>query len=115
MTNAARGHRTAAGHPSRPAPADRIRARAAGLTAAGVAADTNGNCLTGLDVTVTAQPAGRARTEIMLDEDGYAEIRWYTNPAASASDVTAALTRVLAAITAVPSALAPASLPAQGA
>src|SRR5882724_841950 len=64
-------------------PAGRIRAIAAGLAAAGVAASTNGNHLTGLDVTATIRPPGRARTEIMLDEDGYAEIRWHTNPAAS--------------------------------
>jgi hypothetical protein len=88
-------------------PAGRIRAIAAGLTAAGVAAGTNGNNLTGLDVTATIRPPGLARTEIMLDEDGYAEIRWYTNPAAPAADVTAALTRVLAAVTATPSVIAP--------
>jgi hypothetical protein len=30
----------------------------------------------------------------MLDEDGYAEIRWYTNPAALAEDITAAITAI---------------------
>jgi hypothetical protein len=89
-------------------PAARIRAIAAGLTAAGIAAGTNGNNITGLDVTATSQPPGRATSEIMLDEDGYAEIRWYTNPAAPAEAVTAAVARILAAITATPSALAPA-------
>jgi hypothetical protein len=109
MDDAASGYSSPA---TQPAPADRIRAIAAGLAAAGVAAGTNGNHLTGLDVTATARPPGRARTEIMLDEDGYAEIRWYTNPAAPPADVTAALTRVLAAVTATPSALAPAPAPA---
>ncbi|MGH3395221.1 MAG: hypothetical protein ACRDPO_11075 [Streptosporangiaceae bacterium] len=90
-------------------PAARIHAIAAGLAAAGVAAGTNGNSLTGLDVTATSQPPGRATAEIMLDEDGYAEIRWFTNPAAPAPEITAALTRILAAITETPSALAPAS------
>lgn len=74
----------------------------------GVAADTNGNNLTGLDVTATSQAPGRATAEIMLDEDGYAEIRWFTNPAAPAEEVTAALARILAAVTAAPSILAPA-------
>lgn len=92
-------------------PAARIRAIAAGLAAAGVTAATNGNHITGLDVTATSQPPGLARTQIMLDEDGYAEIRWYTNPHAPARDVTAALTRILAAINDTPSALAPAPAP----
>jgi hypothetical protein len=75
-------------------PVGRIHAIAAGLAAIGVAVGTNGNHLTGLDVTATARPPGRARTEIMLDEDGYAEIRWFTNPAAPPADVTAVLARV---------------------
>jgi hypothetical protein len=95
-------------------PAGRIRAIAAGLAATGVVAGTNGNNLTGLDVTASIRPPGRTETEIMLDEDGYAEIRWYTNPAATAAEVTAALARVLAAVTAVPSVLAPAPPPALG-
>jgi hypothetical protein len=92
-------------------PADRIRAIADGLTAAGITAATNGNHITGLDVTATTQPPGHARTQIMLEEDGYAEIRWYTNPHAAAHDVTTALTRILTAINATPSALAPAPTP----
>jgi hypothetical protein len=39
--------------------ARRIRAIAAGLAATGVATGTNGNHLTGLDVTATVRPAGR--------------------------------------------------------
>jgi hypothetical protein len=87
-------------------PAARIRAIAAGLTATGVATGTHGNHLTGLDVTATVRPPGRAKTEIMLDEDGYAEIRWYTNPCAPAAEVTAALSRVLAAVASAPSVIA---------
>lgn len=90
-------------------PAARIRAIAAGLTAVGITAATDGSNITGLAVTATTQPPGRATAEIMLDEDGYAEIRWFTNPAAPAPEITAALTRILAAITETPSALAPAS------
>lgn len=96
-------------HMNAPGPPDnaaqRIRAIAAGLTAAGITAGTHGNNITGLDVTASSQPPGQATTEIMLDEDGYAEIRWYTNPNAPAADITTALTRILAAIT--PTALAP--------
>ena len=75
--------------------AGRIRAIAAGLAATGVATGTNGNHLTGLDVTATVRPPGRAKTEIMLDEDGYAEIRWHTSPAAPAAEVAAALARAI--------------------
>ena len=60
-----------------------------------MAAGTNGNHLTGLDVTASVRPPGRARTEIMLDEDGYAEIRWHTNPAAPAAEVATALARAI--------------------
>jgi len=88
-------------------PAAWIQAIAAGLAATGVDTGTNGDNLTGLDVTVTVRPPGLAKTEIMLDEDGYAEIRWYTNPAAPPAEVTAALTRVLAAVAAAPSVIAP--------
>jgi hypothetical protein len=87
--------------------AARIRAIAAGLAAAGVTTGTNGNHMTGLDVTATTCPPGRAKTEIMLDEDGYAEIRWFTNPAAPVDEVTAALSSVLGAVAATPSVLAP--------
>jgi len=47
----------------------------------------------------------------MLDEDGYAEIRWFINPDAPARDVIAALARILAAISATPSVLASAPAP----
>lgn len=87
--------------------AARIRAIAAALAATGVATGTNGNHLTGLDVTAAICPPGRAKTEIMLDEDGYAEVRWYTNPSAPVAEVTAALSSVLHAVASVSSVLAP--------
>jgi hypothetical protein len=101
---------TAPGKAARAAedPASRIRAIAAGLAATGVVTSTNGDNLTGLDVTATFCPPGRAKTEIMLDEDGYAEIRWHTNPSAPAAEMTAALARVVATVAAMPSILAPA-------
>jgi hypothetical protein len=99
-----------------PAPATlsrtgRVRAIAVGLNAAGITAGTNGDHLTGLDVTATAIPPGRACTQIMLDEDGYAEIRWYTNPDAPPEQITASIARILDAVTAASSALAPAPAP----
>ncbi len=94
-------------------PASRIRAIAAGLTAAGVSTTANGNNITGLDVTATSRSPGHAKTEIMLDEDGYAEIRWFINPSAPPEEVSAALARILAAISTTPSALAPAPSPAR--
>jgi hypothetical protein len=94
------------GHEATTGPADWIRAISAGLTATGLSAGTNGNHVTGLDVTAIARPAGRTRAEIMLDEDGYTELRWFTDLTAPPADVTDALTRILAAIAATPSVLA---------
>lgn len=87
--------------------ADWIRAIAADLAATGLAASTNGNNVTGLDVTATAAHPGRSPAELMLDEDGYAEVRWFTSTSARPAEVTAGIIRVLAAVTAAPGGLAP--------
>jgi len=78
------------------APADWIRGIAAGLSAAGlstVIAETSA----GLDLTATACRSGRRGAEVIIDEDGYAELRWWTDQAATPAAATAALARVLAA------------------
>lgn len=73
---------------------------AASLGAAGVPARINGSQQAGLDVTATGHLPAGAMAEITLDEDGYAERRWYT--------ISAAFAAILAAVSATPSALAPA-------
>jgi hypothetical protein len=74
-----------------------MRQVADGLTAAGLEArvhDTQGV----LDVTATLQrPAGKA-SEVIVDEDGYTEIRYWSRPGASPAHVTTVIVRALAAI-----------------
>ena len=80
----------------RAAPADWIRGIAAGLSAAGlttVIAETSA----GLDLTATARRPGCKDAEVVIDEDGYAELCWWTDQAATPAAATAALARVLAA------------------
>jgi hypothetical protein len=94
--------------PAQPAsPADWITAIAAGLDAAGIPATTDGDHVTGLAATATTHHPGRARAEIQIDEDGYAELRWTASLTAPPADITAAITRVLDAITTTPDTLAP--------
>jgi hypothetical protein len=52
-----------------------------------------------LDLTARSQPPGRREIEIIVDEDWYVEIRYWNLPAASPAEVSAAITRALAAIT----------------
>jgi hypothetical protein len=98
------------GHPApaQPAsPADWIKAIAAGLNAAGIPATTDGDHVTGLAATATTQPPGRTRADIQIDEDGYAELRWTASLTTPPADITAAITRVMTAITTTPDTLAP--------
>ena len=78
--------------------ARRMSAISTGLAGAGLAAvvhDTRGV----LDVTATLDRPGKA-TEVIVDEDGYVEIRYWNNPDATPEQVTAVITSALAAITA---------------
>jgi hypothetical protein len=93
--------------PATASPADWIKAIAAGLDAAGISAATDGDHVTGLAATATIRHPGRARAEVQIDEDGYAELRWTASLTAPPADITAAITRVLTAITTVPETLAP--------
>jgi predicted glycoside hydrolase/deacetylase ChbG (UPF0249 family) len=80
-------------------PATWIRGIAAALTAAGLTADLH-HTPVGLDLTATRHPPGQKETEVLVDEDGYIELRWWAVPGATAEQVAAAVTRALAAITA---------------
>ena len=94
---------TPSGEPSAAANAGetawRMRAIAAGLTAAGLTAhlhDTRGE----LDVTAALHRPGGKETDVIVDDDGYVEIRYWNRPGATPDQVTAVITRVLAAIAA---------------
>ena len=82
-----------------------IRGIAAGLSAAGLAADLH-ETMAGLDVTAVVHQPGRRETEVIVDEDGYIELRWRTGPDATPAEVTGAITRALTAITTAPPAVA---------
>jgi hypothetical protein len=80
--------------------ARRMRAIAADLAAAGLDArvhDTRGV----LDITATwGRPGRRGDVEVVLDDDLYAEIRYWNAPDATPAQVSETITRALAAITA---------------
>jgi hypothetical protein len=88
---------------STPAPdpdtAARMHAVAAALTAAGLTAQvhiTRGV----LDVTATGERADGKAAEVIVDDDGYTELRYWNHPWATPAQVAAVIVRALAAITA---------------
>jgi len=76
---------------------------AAALTAAGLAADLD-QTAAGRYVTAVMRQPGQRETEVILDEDGYIELRWWAAPGATAEEIAGAVTRALSAITARPAA-----------
>jgi hypothetical protein len=83
------------GHES---PAAWLAAIASGLTAAGLVAELNESGA-GLDVTGTLARAGHKEIDVIVDEDGYAELHWWIEPDASPATVATAVARAIAAIT----------------
>ena len=79
--------------------AERMRAIAAGLTAAGLTTHLH-DTSNALDITATLHRPGRKETEVVVDEDGYVEIRYWNHAGATPAQVTAVIVRALAAITA---------------
>jgi hypothetical protein len=88
---------------STPAPdpdtAARMHAVAAALTTAGLTAHVH---LTRgvLDVTATWERTGGKAAEVIVDDDGYTELRYWNHPWATPAQVAAVIVRALAAITA---------------
>jgi hypothetical protein len=78
-----------------------IRAIAAGLSITGLATALRESSA-GLDVTAIARRPGHRDISAILDEDGYAELRWWIDPAAPSAEVTVGLARALAAVPAPP-------------
>src|ERR1700729_1271662 len=92
--------------PPDPDAAARMKAIAAALTAAGLTAQvhvTRGV----LDVTATWERPDAKAAEVIVDEDGYAEIRYWIQPWATPPQVAMVIVRALAAITATQRAQSP--------
>ena len=83
-------------------PAERIarnmRTIAAELTAHGLTTHLT-DSRAGLDLTATLSPSGKREAEIIIDEDGYAELRYWNPPDAPPAQVTATAIRALQAVT----------------
>ena len=78
--------------------ARRMRAIAAELAAAGLNTqlyDSRG----GIDVTATASPPGQREIEVVVDEDDYCELRFWTPPGTQPAEVAAVITRAITAVT----------------
>ena len=78
-----------------------IQAVAAQLSAAGLASFVH-ETSAGLDLTATSHHPGRRDIEVVVDEDGYAELRWWAAPGATPADVAAGIIRAIASVTAAP-------------
>jgi hypothetical protein len=77
--------------------AQRIRAVAAELDAAGLTTrvqETRGI----LDLTASVRRPGGREIEVIVDDDGYLEFRYWTVPAATPAEIAATITRALAAV-----------------
>jgi len=79
--------------------AERMRAMAAELTANGLTTHLT-DSRASLDLTATLSPSGRREAELIIDEDGYAEIRYWNAHGTPPDKVTATALRALKAITA---------------
>jgi anti-sigma regulatory factor (Ser/Thr protein kinase) len=75
-----------------------LRAMAADLTAHGLTTHLT-DSRAGLDLTATLSPSGRREAELIIDEDGYAELRYWIPPGTPPAEVTAAALRALHAVT----------------
>jgi len=79
----------------------RMRAIEAGLTAHGLTTHLT-DARAGLDLTAVLSPSARREPEIWIDEEGYAELRYWNPPGASPELVAATALRALAAVTSAP-------------
>jgi anti-sigma regulatory factor (Ser/Thr protein kinase) len=86
--------------PAAPAQYDpqRLRAMAADLAAHGLTTHLT-DSRAGLDLTATLSPSGKREAELIIDEDGYAELRYWIPPGTPPAEVTAAALRALNAVT----------------
>src|SRR6266851_1497161 len=80
----------------------RVRAVAAALSARGLATHLT-DARVGLDLTATLTPGRQREPEFWIDEDGYAELRYWNPPGATPDQVAAAAVRALEVVTSVTS------------
>ena len=78
--------------------AEHMRAIEAGLTACGLITHLT-DSRAGLDLTATLSPSGKREAEIIIDEDGFTELRYWNPPGTPPAEVTATALRVLRAVT----------------
>jgi hypothetical protein len=74
-----------------------MREIAAELTAAGLTAQVN-NTHSALDITAVLRRPGRRNIKIIIDDDGYAEIRYWNPPEATPAQIAITISRALTAI-----------------
>ncbi len=70
----------------------------AGLAACGLTTHLT-DARAGLDLTATLRPTGKNDAEFWIDEDGYAELRYWNPPGTPPAQVTAIAIRALHAVT----------------
>jgi hypothetical protein len=78
-------------------PAVWVRAVAHELAAAGLTARVDDPGIVRA-VAVTAGMPGRADADVIIDEDGYAELRWWPGPDAAPATVASIIVHALAAV-----------------
>jgi hypothetical protein len=83
--------------------ADWIHDVDAALSAAGLATQLQ-QTAGGLDITVAIHQPGRKTTDVIVDEDGYVEIHWWSSPEATPQQVADAIRGALTALTTAPAA-----------
>jgi hypothetical protein len=74
-----------------------MRAIAAGLGSRGLVAEVN-QTRGVLDITATLERPGSRPAEVVVDEDGYVELRYWNRPGATPEQVTTVILRALATI-----------------
>ncbi|HCU92270.1 MAG TPA: hypothetical protein DHU96_05840 [Actinobacteria bacterium] len=76
----------------------RMRAVADALSVAGLAATIN-QTRTAVEVIATIRVQGQREIEAVIDEDGYAELRFWHQPDATPGQISATISRAVNAIT----------------
>ena len=77
---------------------ERLRIIGAELSAAGLAIQLH-HTQAGLDLTATLHHSSRRETDVIVDEDGYTELRYWADPAATPAQAANAIVTALAAVT----------------
>jgi len=80
--------------------AERLQLIAAGLAATGLSTRLH-ETPAGTDLTATLRPAGQREIEVVIDEDGYTEIRYWASPKAAPHQAVATIALVLSTITTI--------------